>query len=649
MFVTSLNAATTETMDVSAFEATPGLNLIVLAEPPAYIIKAVSNDCVSAVGLPREQLVGQNYFDVFCFGQADSTDRQTLLASFAYSAAHNQVDRLVLSHFPIAGAGEPLKNQRWEICNTPLPGEDEQVLYIIHTLVKQTELKIAQQSLQKEINFSSRLLEASLNGICVLSAVRQPDGSIIDFTCLQANQKFAEFTGHQLQDSIGQSFLSLFSTSLESGFFGLLCQVINTGKMHRQSMHYAKSLNRWYEYVAVQLEADSVVVTFQEISQQRESARQLERQKTLLDNILSHSPSGISVYTTVRDKEGRITDFQCIVSNKAAELFTQITTAERLAKTVLEITPGVKGSALFQMAVSAVETGKSFRTQYYHAPIDRWLELAVVKMDDDHLINVFTDITSTKQAQMQLEQSIQELQRSNEELQQFAYVASHDLQEPLRKIRVFNNIISEKLELSSPLHPYIEKVENSAVRMSGLIKSLLDYARLSKNNLRFEQVDLNVILQNVLSDYELLINQKNAVIHSEELPVLEAIPLQMNQLFFNLIGNALKFIRKGVQPQIRIQARPLSAERKKTFTQLQSHRDFLELIIQDNGIGFNQEYASKIFTIFQRLNERSLFDGYGIGLALCKKVADTHSGIIYAEGKPKEGASFTILLPYRQG
>jgi len=177
---------------------------------------------------------------------------------------------------------------------------------------------------------------------------------------------------------------------------------------------------------------------------------------------------------------------------------------------------------------------------------------------------------------------------------------------------------------------------------------LLDYSSLSRANSRFEKVDLNAILLSVLSDYELLVNQKNAIIKTDVLPAIEAIPLQINQLFFNLIGNALKFTKKDVQIKISINAEKLNNEKKNSFPQLQKHKEYLEIAIQDNGIGFNQEYASKIFTIFQRLNDRSMYGGYGIGLALCKKVVDSHSGIIYAEGKPKEGAKFIIILPYLQ-
>ncbi|HEX8333889.1 MAG TPA: PAS domain-containing protein [Segetibacter sp.] len=277
----------------------------------------------------------------------------------------------------------------------------------------------------------------------------------------------------------------------------------------------------------------------------------------------------------------------------------------------------------------------------------------------ERLIGVIQDITEQKLFAEELSKNVEErtkdlreanqqLERSNEELEQFAYIASHDLQEPLRKIQLFNSLLLDQPELRETAKKYIDKVNASATRMAGLIRDLLDYSHLAQKSLQFERTDLNEILKNVLSDYEVLINQKQASIKVNSLPTVEAIPLQMNQLFFNLIGNALKFTKRNVAPVINITAKDLEEERKATFKALDANKTYCEISITDNGIGFNQEYADKIFTIFQKLNEKSMYGGYGIGLALCRKIVDNHSGIIYAEGNPTEGATFVFVIPYNQ-
>jgi signal transduction histidine kinase len=516
------------------------------------------------------------------------------------------------------------------------------------TLTDITELKKSQQSLQLEAQFSKGILNASLNGIYVLEAVRDETKKVVDFILLEGNQKFSELTGWPIEEVIGKSFATSFPAIKKTGFFDLLCQVIESGEPHRQATYFAETFMRWYDYIAVRLGENSVVVTFQEITQIKEAAFRLEQQKNLLDSILKHSPSGIAVYTAIRNGANKVIDFQCILANDAAEVFTQVPNIERLTKTVSEITPGLKDTPLFQMAVVAVETGQPFQTQYYREDIGKWLELSVVKMYDNHLINLFRDITPMKETEGRLEKSINDLKVYNAELEQFAYITSHDLQEPLRKIRIFNTMAYEQLQDDNPIKKQLQKIDESAKRMSGIISSLLDYSRIGNSQMRFQKTNLNKIIQDILVDFELLITEKCALVKTAELPEIEANALQMNQLFFNLVGNALKFTKKNTIPVITIQAQKLTDERKTAFEQLQKEKEYVEITVQDNGIGFNPEYAKKIFTVFQRLNDRSLYSGYGIGLAICKKTVDSHNGIIYAEGAPKEGAKFTVILPYKQ-
>ena len=257
---------------------------------------------------------------------------------------------------------------------------------------------------------------------------------------------------------------------------------------------------------------------------------------------------------------------------------------------------------------------------------------------------VTRDLTERKVAEDMMRQHASELEIKNKQLEQFAYIASHDLQEPLRKIQTFVQVLERKFNDPDVREKYIEKINASARRMGDLIQSVLNYSRLSKTEEYRSATDLSAILENVKVDYELLITEKHAVIENEPLPTIHAIPHQMSQLFSNLIGNSLKFSRGN--PVISIFAKVVNGgDLAKNFPSAERSKKYLELVLKDNGIGFEQQYAEKIFTIFQRLNSRDEYAGTGIGLALCKRIVDNHNGFIEAQGSLGQGASFIIHLP----
>lgn len=240
------------------------------------------------------------------------------------------------------------------------------------------------------------------------------------------------------------------------------------------------------------------------------------------------------------------------------------------------------------------------------------------------------------------------LQRSNTELEQFAFVASHDMQEPLRKIRTFTAMLENSLEhINEPSRKYLDKISDAAGRMRKLISDMLYYSRISVPDGTFVKVDLNQLVKQVINDFELLIQEKNAVIHCERLPVIEANPLQINQLFTNLLSNSLKF-NNSHRPEVSIKATPIQAGEAMKLEGLDKQRPYYQLEFSDNGIGFDQRYAEQIFTIFQRLHTRHEYSGTGIGLALCKKIALNHQGNIFAHSGSGQGATFNVFLPSHQ-
>lgn len=239
-----------------------------------------------------------------------------------------------------------------------------------------------------------------------------------------------------------------------------------------------------------------------------------------------------------------------------------------------------------------------------------------------------------------------DLENRNAELAQYAFLASHDLQEPLRKVLTFSRIIDEKHLAKMPeAHQQMGRVIASIERMRDLIHDLLHYSNLSENA-KFTKTDLNIILENTLSDLELSIREKNAVINIQSLPAIEAVPGQLRQVFQNLISNALKFSQKGKAPEISIRCELVGE--KSLSAPATPQGDYVRICVQDNGIGFNEMYHDKIFTIFQRLHGRSEYEGTGIGLAIVKKIIEKHHGLIGAKSQEEAGATFSFVLPLRQ-
>lgn len=252
-------------------------------------------------------------------------------------------------------------------------------------------------------------------------------------------------------------------------------------------------------------------------------------------------------------------------------------------------------------------------------------------------------LTFNQQLEQKISERTRQLEISNRDLEQFASIASHDLQEPLRKIQTFADIAERTLHNEESSRLYLSKINSSAQRMARLISAVLNYSRLSNTEQPFEAVDLNETLENVKSDLELIIQEKNAVVEHDKLPIVPGVSLQLNQLFLNLINNSLKFTERN--PVIKIMCREIRKEKIPELKELSVPNKYVELVFSDNGIGFEQQHAEKVFNIFHRLHSTKKYPGTGIGLALCKKIVDKHNGYITAKSEPGRGASFYIYLP----
>lgn len=268
------------------------------------------------------------------------------------------------------------------------------------------------------------------------------------------------------------------------------------------------------------------------------------------------------------------------------------------------------------------------------------------KSGEEILIGTTSDVTEEVLASLSLEQQNIELEASNKELVAFNYVASHDLQEPLRKIQTFVSRLADKEyeNLSDTGKEFMTRINNSVERMRILIDDLLQYSRTTKIEKVFESTDLNDLFENAKSDLLQSIEEKSAVIKSDKLPVMTVISFQIQQLFVNLIGNSLKYSKADTIPKIKILCKKVIASEEELLPKKTKDK-FYKITFTDNGIGFEQEYAEKIFILFNRLHNKNEYVGTGIGLAICKKIVENHKGFIFAQGKPNVGATFTIYLP----
>jgi signal transduction histidine kinase len=247
----------------------------------------------------------------------------------------------------------------------------------------------------------------------------------------------------------------------------------------------------------------------------------------------------------------------------------------------------------------------------------------------------------------QLTENIFQLKLTNQELERYAFVASHDLQEPLRKIIIFGNKLRDKYvqSLDPEAIDYVDRMIKASNRMQMLIKNLLEFSRATADSENYIDTDFNEIVSSIISDLELNIQQKSASVQYGKLPTLRVIPDQFRQLFQNLVANALKFSKPDTTPVILITAEKTKGMYLQGMSYDQYEESFHKITVKDNGIGFDEKYADQIFQIFKRLHTFEQFEGTGIGLSICKKIVEKHRGYIYASGKPNEGATFTIILP----
>jgi PAS domain S-box-containing protein len=359
------------------------------------------------------------------------------------------------------------------------------------------------------------------------------------------------------------------------------------------------------------------------------TARELQNVRYALDQ---------SAIVAITDQAGIIIH----VNDKFCQI-SQYPREELLGKNHRIINSGHHHSDFFVTLWQTISSGKIWEGEIKNRAKNGsyyWVNTTIVPFLDANgkpyqYVSIRYEITQRKNAEEQLRVYADKLERSNQQLQDFASIAAHDLQEPLRKIQAFGDRLSVRFrnDLSSEAQGFLDRMLSSAKRMRKLIDDLLTYSRVTSQAKPFVLVPLQQIVHDVLSDLELRIEQTKAKIEVSSLPTVEADPSQMRQLIQNLVANALKFHQKDIPAWVQIHATV--------------HEKYFILSVSDKGIGFDEKYLDRIFTIFQRLHGRQEYEGTGVGLAVCRRIAERHGGSITAKSAPGDGATFSVTLPLK--
>lgn len=500
--------------------------------------------------------------------------------------------------------------------------------------------------------FLNNIFKSTSNVVMNLASVRNAEGHIVDFEILFMNDAINDITGDLPEEIRNRKASDIFPTIFTTGVFEKLTTCINEDR----EMSYETSYDRdgqtlWFEATAIKLN-DGVTVTTREITREKEKSQELNA----LNEQLAIQNSIFKDAEEVAD----IGSYIWYLDTGQASFSDNFYRILGLEPNELEITQHLYRSFVHsddldlydQLGKETFETGSSTIHSYRVITKDRKIKhlflngKSAIRNGRKVSLGVVQDITKQVKAEQKVLQKNEELKRSNAELESFNRVASHDLQEPLRKIQMFISRISDKEldQLSDKGKVYFDKINSSANRMQTLIKYLLAYSRINKTKKDFVPVSLNETLEKVLDDLEERIKESKVQISVDELPTVKAVPFQMEQLLNNLISNAIKYRNTSETPKIVISCRKLSrAKISDTFNK--KRKNYYRLSVMDNGIGFAQENAKQIFGLFERLHQRDEYSGTGIGLAICKKIAENHSGHIAAESEKGKGSTFRVYLP----
>lgn len=523
-----------------------------------------------------------------------------------------------------------------------------------------TERIAAEAIIEKQRNSERQLLHSFfMQAPAVLCIMRGPE-----HTFELANPGFQELSGRT--DVIGKTVREALPELKGQGFFELLDNVFTSQEayrgnempmmLHLETGDEQRYLNFIYQPILNgQGETDGILIFGYDVTNIHNARVSLEENEKRFRSMADFMPQ----FVWTADKQGNLNYYNRSVYNYSGHDTRSLEEAGWLSI----VHPDERDEHL-QLWTNSITSGNEFSFEHRFKKHDgqyRWQFSRAVPLRDDEgriqsWVGISSDVHDHKMSTNLLEKMVDErtallklanydLERSNEDLAQFAYVASHDLQEPLRKIMTFVDRMKNDPMLSPDIFSsYLDKIDNSAGRMSELIKDILEFSSTGRDKNKLAEVDLNKLVKDIQNDLEIPIQKRKAVITTGQLPIIRAIASQMQQLFNNLINNALKFTDPLRRQQITISATIVKGLDIPARFRADAQANYHKLTVADTGIGFDPAYADLIFTIFQRLHQKDSYEGTGIGLALCKKVVDNHQGFIYAEGEENKGAKFYIYL-----
>jgi PAS domain S-box-containing protein len=524
---------------------------------------------------------------------------------------------------------------------------------LIETALKKPYNLLFRELKQSEQRYQS-LFTYMINGFAYHKVIFDTAGNPVDYVFLEVNDAFEKLTGLNKTDIAGKRVTEVLPGIQKNpgNWIGRYGKVALTGGWDRFE-EYEPILDRWYSVIVYSHEKGYFVTVFEDITQRKQAEETLKKTKENLETIFKEQTVELfrtnELLQTIIDHIPAML-FICDSSdnvkliNKEFERLTGWHFEEAEAMDLIKVChpePGIGE----EMWLYLKEARPGWRDFLLKTREGKQLDIswASVRLSDGSILGIGIDITERKRTEERLASYMEQLERSNKELQEFAFVASHDLQEPLRKIRTFGEMLISKFDnsLGETGRDYIGRMQKASMRMQRLIDSLLTYSRISTKANPFSNVNLNEAVKDALANLEIRISETNASVDLNELPTIEADSEQMIQLFQNLLANALKFCRNDEPARIRI----YSHEAKKdTFHKSRAY----VIYIEDNGIGFEEKYIDRIFNPFQKLHGRDLYEGEGMGLAICKKIVMRHKGSITAKSVLTKGSIFIITLLERQ-